>query len=81
MIDILKTSDSLCRTFLQALLDEDCAEVIMEVLIESRDASGQKQCARVIKYLLCKMKMLEKEYILNDTKETYTATFTDPEGK
>ena len=37
MIDILKKSDSLCKTFLKTILDEK-AEVIIEVLLESKDS-------------------------------------------
>ena len=48
----------------------------MEVLLESKDGSAQKHCARVIKYLLCKMKMIEKDDIRNDTREKYTETIT-----
>ena len=80
MIDILKTSDTLCKTFLEGLLEENNAEVIIEVLLEGRDSNAQKHCARVIKYLLCKMKMLEKEDVRNDTKEKFMDSFTDTDG-
>ena len=80
MIDILKTSDSLCKTFLKELLEENNAEVIMEVLLESKDKSAQNHCARVIKYLICKMKMLEKDDIRNDAREKYTETITDADS-
>ena len=38
MIEILKTSDSLCRMFIETYLDDPIqAEIIMEVLIEGKD--------------------------------------------
>jgi len=80
MIDILKTSDTLCATFLKNLLEDNNAEMIMEVLIEGKDAAAIRHCARVIKFLLCKMKLIEKEYIENNVRETYEATVTDADG-
>ena len=80
MIDILKTSDSLCATFLKNLLEDNNAETIMEVLIEGKDAAAIRHCARVIKFLLCKMKVIEKEDIENNVRETYDATIIDADG-
>ena len=80
MIDILKASDSLCRTFFKALIEENDAEVVMELLLEARDGGAQRHCARVIKYLLCKMKMLEKDDIINETMEKYNEAFTPDDG-
>ena len=81
MIDILSTSDSLCRTFLKSLLDDNNAEVMMEILLEGKDSLALKHVSRVMKYLLCKMKMLEKEDIEDEVMETYQDDFTDSEGK
>ena len=53
---------------------------MIELLLEARDGSAQKHCARVIQYLLCKMKMLEKDDINAETIEKYTETFTDSDG-
>ena len=43
MIDILKTSDSLCTTFLKGLLEDDNAESILEVIIEGKDTAAMSQ--------------------------------------
>ena len=80
MIDILKTSDSLCITFLKSLLEDNNAETIMEVIIEGKDAAAIRHCARVMKFLLCKMKLIEKEDIENNVRETYEATIIDADG-
>ena len=80
MIDILKTSDSLCVTFLKNLLEDNNAETIMEVLIEGKDAAAIRHCARVMKFLLCKMKLIEKELIENNVREQYSTTIIDADG-
>ena len=80
MIDILKTSDTLCATFLKNLLEDNNAETIMEVLIEGKDAAAIRHCARVMKFLLCKMKLIEKELIENNVRETYSTTIIDADG-
>ena len=80
MIDILKTSDSLCTTFLKNLLEDNNAESIMEVIIEGKDAAAIRHCSRVLKFLLCKMKLIEKEDIENNVRETYDATIIDADG-
>jgi hypothetical protein len=81
MIDILKSSDELCKTYMQYLLDASDAELIMGILIEGGDSLAQKHVARVIKYLLCRLKMLEKEDIEAETQEMREVSFTDTEGK
>ena len=81
MIEILKSSDTLCKTFLKSLLDNNNAELVMEILLEANDKSAQLHVARVIKYLFCKMKVLEKEDIQSNAKETFKDTFIDSDGK
>ena len=81
MIDIMKTSDTLCRKYMQSLLEEKNYEIVIEVLLECKDKLAQKNVARVVRYLLCKMKMIEKADIQSDAKENYADTFTDTDGK
>ena len=81
MIDILKSSDTLVKTFASNLIEEDDAETILEILLEGRDSLAQKHVGRVMKYMLCKLKMLEKEDIEEGTKESYMQTYTDDDGK
>ena len=80
MIDILKTSDSLCKTWLKSLIEENNAEIIMEILLDGKDKTAQKHVSRVIKYLLCRMKIIEKDEIKSNSKEEYKHTFTDTDG-
>ena len=81
MIEILKTSDSLCRAFLLRYVDDPLqAEIILEILIEGKDKLAQRNVARVIKYLICRMKLLEKDDIENETKIKSTTTFPGVNG-
>lgn len=64
MIEILKTSDELCTSYLRSFVDDpEQLEVILEILLDGKDKGAQKHVARVIKYLVCRMKMIEKDSI------------------
>ena len=71
MINIFKNSDTLCKTFLKEMLADE-SQNVLDVLLEGKDSLAQKHVARVIKYLICRMKILEKAEIESDAKETYT---------
>ena len=76
MVQILKTSDSLCRGYLQSFVnDPNQLEIILEILLDGKDKLAQRYVARVIKYLVCKMKMIEKDDIDKGTIETATETW------
>jgi len=77
MIDILKTSDELCATFMRVILDDYDAHDIWEILIDGKSEHAQKHVARVIKFLLCKLKMTEKDLIEAETMETVNIKYTD----
>lgn len=64
MIEIFKKDDALCRNFMASLLEESNAEAIMEVLFDCTDKVAQNNVARLIKYLLCRLKVLEKDNLL-----------------
>ena len=51
---------------------------MLEILIEGKDKFAQKHISRVIKYAMCRVKMLERDDILNSTMETVKETI---EGK
>ena len=75
MINILKTSDTLCKTFLSELVENlHQKEMMHSILIEGKDKLAQRHISRVIKYAMCKVKMLEKDDILNATTETVKET-------
>lgn len=69
MINILKTDDQLCIKFLQILLNDNRAELVIKILLDCPEKKVQKEICRVIKYLLCKVKVLEKEKILTNELE------------
>ena len=80
MIDIFASSDKVCQTFLQQLLANNNAEVVMEILLEGKDELARSHVSRTIKYLLCRMKIIEKDDIVNDTMEIYIVESVDDEG-
>ena len=53
----------------------------MEILLEGKDKVAQRNVARFVKYLVCRLKMIEKEDVESNAKEEYTYTFTDTDGK
>lgn len=69
MIEIFKKDDALCRNFVSSLLEENNAESILEVLFECTDRVAQTNVARLIKYLLCRLKVLEKKDLLEGATE------------
>ena len=80
MIDILRTSDSLCKSFLSGLVeDQNQQEMLLSTLIEGKDKLAQRHISRVIKYAMCKVKMLEKDDILNSTAESVKVTIDGQE--
>ena len=72
MIDIFKKDDKLCKQFVTSLLEENNAECILELLFECTDKVSQANAARLIKYLLCRLKVIEKEELLSGAVETVT---------
>ena len=72
MIDVLSTSDSLCKAYMRELLDDRNAETVMEILLEGEDSVARKQVARIMKYLHCKLKMIEKAEIESGEIEIFT---------
>ena len=70
MIDIFKKDDRLCKNFFDSLLNENNAECIFEILFDCTDKVAQVNVARLLKYLLCRLKELEKDEILSGATET-----------
>lgn len=62
------------------MLDESNAECIMEILFECTDKVAQANVCRLMKYLLCRLKVVEKEDLLSDATMTVTETALN-EGK
>lgn len=81
LIDILKSSDQACLEFMQTLLDEDDAEPVMEILFDCPDKISRKYLIRIIRYLVCRLKEIEKESILANLVDTVTETCNDIYGE
>lgn len=81
MMDILKSSDEACLEFMQAMLDDDDAEPIMEILFDCPDKIARRNLIRIVRYLLCRLKEIEKEKILANEFDVLTETFTNYMGE
>ena len=81
MIDILKSSGEACRDFMEALLDDDDAEAVMEILFDCPDKPARRHLTRVIRYLVCRLKEVEKELILANECDITTETVVDVCGE
>ena len=51
--------------------------MILEILIEGRDKFAQRHISRVIKYAMTRVKMLERDDILNSTMEMVKETIEE----
>ena len=52
----------------------------MEIILEGKDKTAQLHVARVMKYLLCRLKLIEKDDIQSNSTEEYKFTCTDTDG-
>lgn len=81
MIEILKSSDEVCKDFMQTLLDEDDAEPVMEILFECVKSNARQSLIKIIRFLVCRLKEIEKDEILAALTDTTTETFIDVYGE
>lgn len=81
MIDILKSSDAACIEFMQTLLDDDDAESVMEILFDCPDKIARKNLVRIIRYLICRLKEIEKDKILANEFDVITESYTTYTGE
>lgn len=72
MIEIFKKDDALCKNFVASLLDDNTAECIMEILFDCTDKVAQSNVGRLMRYLLCRLKVLEKDDLLSGATEKKT---------
>ena len=72
MIEIFKKDDALCKNFVASLLDENTAEMVMEILFDCTDKVSQSNVGRLMRYLLCRLKVLEKDDLLSGATEQKT---------
>lgn len=81
MVDILKSSDEACLEFMQTLLDDDDAEPVMEILFDCPDKIARKNLIRIIRYLVCRLKEIEKDKIIANEFDITTETYTTYNGE
>lgn len=81
MIDILKGSDSACLAFMSTLLNDDDGEPVMEILFDCIDKMARKYLMRIIRYLICRLKDIEKDAILANEFDTIDETYVNAYGE
>ena len=77
LINILKSSDKACIDFMKQLLDDDDAEVVMEILFDCPDMHARRNLIRIIRYLVCRLKEIEKDAILGNEFDEIEETYVD----
>jgi hypothetical protein len=80
MISIFSKDDKLVQNFVQSLLDNNNAEQVLEILFDCTDKISQNNTAYLMKYLLCRLKTIEKETLLSMETETIQVCSTNEEG-
>ena len=81
MMEILKSSDKACTDFMRVLLEDDDAEVVLEILFDCPDKPARRSLIKIIRYLLCRLKIIEKELILQNEFVVISETFIDVYGE
>ena len=81
MIKILKSSDQVCLDFMQELLDDDDAEPVFEILFDCSDSMARRNLIKVIRYLVCRLKEIEKDEVLSGATDSITETFMTIHGE
>ena len=77
LIDVLNRDDKLCVSFMEMLFEEDECDYVFDILLECTDITSRLYIAHLMKFLLNKLKVIEKDYI-NDTKKV---TVTNEKGE
>lgn len=81
MNDILKSSDSACLDFMRTLLDDDDGEPAMEILFDCSDKLARRYLGRILRYLICRLKDIEKDAILANEFDTVEETYVNVYGE
>lgn len=80
MIEILGSRPDLSQGFLSRLCEFPASEVLWEILFECGDKATQGDLAKVIKFALCQLKVVERDLALSGETESVTSTFVDDDG-
>jgi len=65
---------------MEELLEDDDAECVMEILFECVDISARRNLIKIIRYLVCRLKEIEKDLVLSGACDTYTETVRIQDG-
>ena len=63
------------------MLDDDDAEPVMEILFDCPDKIARKNLIRIIRYLVCRLKEIEKDKIFANEFDIITETYTTYTGE
>ena len=69
LIEIFKKDDELCYTFMEQCLKEDGGNYLMELLLECPDTVARTNVAILMKYVLNRLKVLEKDRLYETQSE------------
>jgi len=78
MIAVFETDDQLCVDFMKSVFAEDKAEDLFEILFECQDATARSACGNLFKYLLARLKIIEKDILFEH--EEVEINLIDKEG-
>jgi len=53
MIEVARSSPTMSAEFLKGLIEENDAEIVMEILLDCTDKVTQKQLCKIFKFMLC----------------------------
>jgi len=69
MISIFKKDTALTMRFLSGLFEEDDGELLYECMLTATDKTTRQHIGKLMKWLLCHLKVVEKDLILNNETE------------
>lgn len=65
MIQIFEQDDQLCKNFVQGILETNNGEPVLELLLDCPDIVARVNVAHLFKFLLARLKEIEKEELLS----------------
>lgn len=69
-MDLLKQDLPLCARFLEQCFKEDNCAYILEIILECTDQHSRFHASNVMKFILNKLKTVEKDYLYEEVKVT-----------
>jgi hypothetical protein len=77
LIDVLNRDEALCQLFMEQCFKEDNCNYLIEILLECSDSTARTHVANLLKFVLNKLKMMEKDSLY----ETETVEFEGQNGE